>query len=174
MHVRKLLLCGLILALVAPFALAIVPPPVVCQNSAALCITNHFYVECNPDCTITFPDKAAEAKATGTYYTNKCTIAAEANKDLSMRIQLPTDLTAVEGGVTYTLPTDITYQYKQDAGAWSGWITKWAPVDKTLNFLHVNHKGYVWLQYKLSVVRNGLADHFGTYSTSVTITVSGC
>jgi len=173
MHVKKLLLLGLMLALVAPFALATDPNVVDCPICVSpLEITNHFYVNCG-DCCLAFEAAAAEAKATGTFYTDTCTIAAEANKNITMKVSMQKLTDATTG---LTLPTDFTYRYKQDAGAWSAWVTKWAPLtdDPTLNFLHVNHKGYAWLRFKVSVVRSGLADHFGTYTTSVTVTVSGC
>jgi len=173
MHIRKLLVVVLVLGLLAPFALANGKNETTCDYTASLCISNHFKVVCGCE-TLTFPEDAKGAETTGKFYTDPCILSVEANKDVSMHIKM-TQLTATVDSKTYTLPTDFTYRYKQDGLGWSDWFEKWAPFDcLTLNFAHVNHKGYVWLQFKLSVVRSGLADHFGDYSCGITITVSGC
>jgi len=175
MHIRKLLVVGLVLGLLAPFALVEVLAEegneTVCSCSAGVCIPNEFKVDCGCT-TLSFPKEASDPRARAKYYTDPCTLYVEANKDVSMHIVV-TQLEDSETG--NKLPTDFRYRSKQDGLAWSDWVEKWAPINcLTLNFDHATHKGYVWLEFRLSVVRSGLADHFGTYSSAITITVSGC
>lgn len=171
---RKLAISLVVVALMtllAPFAVA---DSTKCPDTLEITLTNHFDVTCCPGCLV-MDASASDPGATSTYYTNLCEIYVEANKDIHIRIQLPEWTDAVSGD---TMPADVTYKYKYTAGgSYVGKTTEWTPpdIDTTLDWIHdTDHSGYLWFAYKLSVDRSGFGDHHGTYSTTLTITASGC
>jgi len=162
MNLRKLWVVGLVLVLLTPLAFA--EPK---EYSTTVEIDSAMEVTFDGSCSLEFPDDAEEPARSGTFYTNACCVTIRANKDVTVTFnwtQLSTD--------GYELLTDLSYRYRLDGGAWTAWSD-----DETgtvvLNFSHGDHQGFAKVCYRLSVHRNGYADHFGEYNCTLTVTVSG-
>ena len=128
----------------------------------------------------TNPDAPTEPHASGDYYTQWAYVDVDCNHDVDITLEV-TQLTDTSG--TYTLKTDVQYKYRKINldGTWTAWTLVgpvWmpptsSPYSRTWSFTHGSgFYGYFELELRMSVHRNGVADHSGTYSSTITVTLS--
>lgn len=148
-------------------------------------------------CTVTIPggfvfnhgtpmtfDASAAYAGTGesgevTFDTNTVWADVLCNQDVSWTLN-PIYPFHTTGG--YTLETDWWRRHDYRTGEVYGPRGDWtfnlasngssAPDCSPFTLLHANTQGYYKFQTKLRVHRNGYSDHSGTYSTTITITLS--